>query len=135
MAFEACAGLKPNGHVDEWMGERAVPGLALCLPNPGRMDGTMSGEAETPSHEDSLWTDWLVSNFNYLNRIFPICQTGNTDRSEALRWEFPMSSLGRPEFFGCCHEEVYERAAEGRNRSPLVADQIEMTGHGKALDS
>jgi len=35
-------------------GKKWILGLALCLPNPGRMDGPVSGEAEKPSHEDSL---------------------------------------------------------------------------------
>ena len=30
----------------------------------------------------------------YIRRIHPICQTGNTDRSEALGWGFPMAESG-----------------------------------------
>jgi hypothetical protein len=45
-----------------------------------------------------------------------------------------MRGLGRLNFFGWGDEEVDESMAQGRNRSPLVADEIEMTGHGKVLD-
>jgi len=31
-----------------------ILGLAQCLPNPGRMGGGVSCEAEKPSHEGSL---------------------------------------------------------------------------------
>ena len=45
-----------------------------------------------------------------------------------------MEGLGRLKFFGRGSEEVDDRAAEGRNRPPLVADQIEVAGHGKVHD-
>jgi hypothetical protein len=34
-------------------------GLALCLPIPGRIRGTMSGEAEKPKHKGSLGNPWV----------------------------------------------------------------------------
>lgn len=48
-----------------------------------------------------------------------------------FRWEAAEGSC----FLGWRNEEVHERAAEGRNRPPFVADEIEATGHAKALDS
>ena len=80
--------------------------------------------------EDLRWILFVL----YIRRIHPICQTGNTDRSEALGWGFPMRGPGLLEFFGWGNEEVYESAAQGRNRPPPVADEIEVTGHGKPLD-
>jgi len=45
-----------------------------------------------------------------------------------------MRGSGLIEFFGWGNEEAYESAAQGRNRPPPVADEIEVTGHGKPLD-
>jgi len=77
----------------------------------------------------------LMSFSYYIGAINPICQTGNTDRSEALGWGFPMRGPGLIEFFGWGNEEAYESATQGGNRPPLIADEIEVTGHGKVLDS
>ena len=69
-------------------------GLARCLPNPGRIRSNASGKAEKPFHEVFPLGPSSGSNCLFILGTYPICQTGNTDRSGTFGWEFPISDLG-----------------------------------------